>query len=61
MYVVCEELINNQRSGCYTIRVESDCCSSRFFILGTFKTYEAANNYIHKLKGIHIQESINGV
>lgn len=61
MYVVCEELINNRRSECYTIRVESDCSSSRFLILGIFKTYEAANNYIHKLEGVHIQESTNGI
>lgn len=61
MYAVCEELINNQRSGCYTIRVESDCCLSRFLILGTFSTYEAANTYIHKLESVHIQESTNGI
>lgn len=47
--VVCEEIINDKPSRCYTIRVESDCCPSRFIKLGTFDTYEEAEEFEHQL------------
>ena len=50
MYVVCEEIINGRLSKCYSIRVESDCCPSRFVKHKAFEDYEDANDFIHKLR-----------
>ena len=41
-YCICEEIINGVPSGCFTIRVESDCNPNRFKVIGTFDTFERA-------------------
>ena len=48
-YCICEEIIGGQLSGCFTIRVESDCIPGRFRIIGSYETFEHANQVYYFL------------
>jgi hypothetical protein len=48
-YCICEEKINNKWSGCFSIRISTDCNLERFRIIKSFDTFEKANNFFHFL------------
>jgi hypothetical protein len=43
-YVVCREKCN----GAYTVRVKSDCSTTRFDVIDSFESYEEASEFIYK-------------
>ena len=48
-YCICEEKINGKWSGCFSIRINTDCNPERFRIIKSFNTFEKANNFFHFL------------
>lgn len=48
-YVVCEEIINDVPSGCYSVRINADCAISRFIVVQDFDTFEEADEYLLEL------------
>lgn len=43
-FVICRE----KTCGIYSIRVNTDCSTTRFEIIKDFDTFEEADNYLHK-------------
>ena len=56
-YIVCDEQINGFYCGCYTVRSIHDTYSPRFRVMGSFDTYEEANEYIDYL--LHPKDYFN--
>ena len=44
-YVVCREKCN----GAYNVRVKTDCSTTRFDIINSFKSYKEASGLIHEV------------
>ncbi len=53
-FLVCEEIINDKPSKCYSIRVNTDACPSRFIIKGEADSYKEALELRNKIKNTSI-------
>lgn len=52
--VVCEEIIKSKPSGCYSIRVDTDCSPLRFIKIREFDTFEEADAFAKTLPRKHV-------